>query len=247
MAAPFRDASRLIYEAGALGADAGLWLAIGYRDITEEVSAMSTVGMVQEYLDAETGSFVRRGRRETLEFKGLWAGESPALVLYRSPLTHVGLCLIFVIVTALAIVMSAQFPATMLHLTVVARGESLVVPVPLLGVVPLALFCGIARSLLNYRYILTPYSIIEERGIVGLRLVRSELPYGAIREVVVYQDPTQGLFNFGDIQIGSDRNEEALLLRGIHHPLRLKLIIRERINVARAGQEPVRRRANDAW
>ena len=201
-----------------------------------------------EYLDHETGSFVsRRGRRETLEFKGLWAGNTPELVLYRSPLTQIGLSSIFILVTAIAIVMSVRFPATILEVAATVRGEPVDLWIPVLGVVPLALFIVIARSLLNYRYILTPTSVIQIKGLVGLRLVRTELRYADIRELVVYQDPTQQLFNLGDIQIGSGTHHEEIILRGIHNPLRLKLIIRERINVARAGDEPRLRRANDAW
>jgi len=201
-----------------------------------------------EYLDHDTGSFVsRRGRRETLEFKGLWAGDSPEIVLYRSPVSQCVLSLIFIIATAISIVVSVRFPDTVLHLPLTVRGREFELFAPILGIVPLGLFVVIAHRLLNYRYVLTPTTLVQVKGLVGLRLVWSELHYKDIREVVVYQDPTQEIFNLGDIQIGSDINEEEIVLRGIHNPLRLKLIIRERINAARTHESERQRRANDSW
>lgn len=201
-----------------------------------------------EYLDRDTGSFVSpRGRRETLEFCGLWAGEAPSLVMYRSPLSHPRLALLFVVLTALAIVLSVRFPVTVLTVPFLFHGAPMRLVVPLLGLIPFALFLVLARRLLNYRYVLTADTVSEVKGLVGLRLVWSQLEYKDIHEVVVYQDPIQQLFNLGDIQIGSDVNEEEIILRGIHNPLRIKLIIRERMNSKRTEQGEGGRRAAQSW
>jgi hypothetical protein len=89
--------------------------------------------------------------------------------------------------------------------------------------------------------------VSEVKGLVGLRLVWSQLDYKDIREVVVYQDSVQQMMNLGDIQIGSDVNEEEIVLRGIHNPLRLKLIIRERMNAKRGFTKENPRKVAQSW
>lgn len=201
-----------------------------------------------EYLDGDTGTFVsRRGRRETLEFQGLWAGQGANLMLYRSPLSQLRLSLVLIVLTAVAIVVSACFPATILRVPFLFHGIPMRLIVPLVGIVPFMLFLTLARRLLNHRYVLTADSVSEVRGLVGLRLVWSQLDYKDIREVVVYQDSLQQMMNLGDIQIGSDVNEEEIVLRGIHNPLRLKLIIRERMNAKRALSNETPRKVAHSW
>ena len=201
-----------------------------------------------EYLDSDTGTFVtRRGRRETLEFKGLWSGRETNIVMYRSPLSQMGLSIAVVIFTALAIVCSVHFPQTILNIPFSFHGRPLQAIVPLLGIVPFLTFIVLARRLLNYRYILTADSISVVTGLVGLRLVWSQLEYKDIREIVVYQDPVQQFFDLGDIQIGSDVNDEEIVLRGIHNPLRIKLIIRERMNSRRAPSSETARNVANSW
>jgi hypothetical protein len=77
--------------------------------------------------------------------------------------------------------------------------------------------------------------------------VWSQLEYKDIREIVVYQDPVQQFFDLGDIQIGSDVNDEEIVLRGIHNPLRIKLIIRERMNSRRAPSSETARNVANSW
>lgn len=201
-----------------------------------------------EYLDGDTGTFVsRRGRRETLEFQGLWSGQGASLVLYRSPLSQIGLSLILIVLTAVAIVVSVCFPMTVLRVPLLFHGIPMRLIVPLIGIVPFVLFLMLARRLLNHRYVLTADSVSEVKGLVGLRLVWSQLDYKDIREVVVYQDSVQQMMNLGDIQIGSDVNEEEIVLRGIHNPLRLKLIIRERMNAKRGVTKENPRKVAQSW
>jgi hypothetical protein len=201
-----------------------------------------------EYLDSDTGTFVtRRGRRETLEFKGLWSGTATNIVMYRSPLSQAGLSLALIILIALAVVFSAVFQETIVTIPFVFHGRPLEAVIPLLGLIPLCAFVVLARRLLNYRYILTADSVSEVKGLVGVRLVWSQLDYKEIREVVVYQDPIQQFFDIGDIQLGSDVNEEEIVLRGIHNPLRIKLIIRERMNARRPAREEPQRKAANTW
>jgi len=95
--------------------------------------------------------------------------------------------------------------------------------------------------------VLTADSVSEVKGLVGLRLVSPELDYKDIREVVVCQDWLQQPLNLGDIQIGSDVNDEEVALRGIHNPLRITLIIRERMNSKRAFSAEGPRKLAQSW
>lgn len=167
--------------------------------------------------------------------------------MYRSPLSQTRLSLLLVALIALAIVGSAYFPASVLIVTFLLHGEPTRLILPVLGLFPFLAFLALARRLLNHRYVLTADSVSEVRGLVGLRLVSSQLDYKDIREVVVYQDSLQQLLNLGDIQIGSDVNDEEIVLRGIHNPLRIKLIIRERMNSKRAFSAERPRKVAQSW
>jgi hypothetical protein len=207
---------------------------------------MAIYAAAGEYLDADTGSFVARsGRRETLEFKGLWADRATNLVMYRSPFSQVGLSFALIICIGLAILFSVHFPETIVTVPFTLHGQPLQLVLPILGILPLSVFLVLARRLLNHRYILTADSVSEVRGLVGLRLRWSQLSFKDVREVVVYQDPVQQFFDLGDIQIGSDVNEEEIVLRGIHNPLRIKLIIRERMNACRPATPE--RKVSNFW
>ncbi len=127
-------------------------------------------------------------------------------------------------------------------------GRQIHFPLPLFGLLPLALAAKILHSLLNFRYILCDTYVLEVQGLWALRRKSIRLNYVHIRGVEISESIVQQLLGIGDIEILSDISivgasgiaaEHTILMRGVARPREIKDTIQSHIqsqsHLAKAG------------
>lgn len=162
------------------------------------------------------------------------AQECPQIVIYRSIRSRLLALLAVFALTAASIYLSSRYAWAMQYIEVGAwLGVSLQLPLPLFGIVPLALLAQVVHSLLDYRYILCEDYVLGVEGLLSLKRRSIRINYVHIRGMEIDESLWQQLLRVGDLTILAttlDQGEHEVTMRGIAQPRRIKDLIQARVH-----------------
>jgi uncharacterized membrane protein YdbT with pleckstrin-like domain len=160
--------------------------------------------------------------------------EHPQIVIYRSIRSRfLSLVAVFAL-TAASIYVSSHYPWSMQYIDIGAwLGVSLLLPLPLFSIVPLAFLAQIVHSLLDYRYILCDDYVLGVEGLLSLKRKSIRINYVHIRGMEIDESLWQQVLRVGDLTILAttlDQGEHLVTMRGIANPRRIKDLIQARVH-----------------
>lgn len=155
------------------------------------------------------------------------------IVIYRALRSQTGSLLVFFATLAAAVYLTARFDWSVENIDLGPwAGREVQMPVPLFGIVPLALLAKILHSLLNCRYIICDTYVLEVRGLWDLRRKSIRLNYIHIRGVEINASLWQQVLGISDLTILGPTMEpvaHSIEMKGIARARKVKDLINARI------------------
>lgn len=158
--------------------------------------------------------------RENIAKVGRQDGEN--IIIRQSWLNQFGAILVAFVTLVLTSYLSVVYSE---YTTVLTEGG---VSLPVLNLLPIAIFLRSAFVIYNERFVLTPEYLIDVEGRLAWRERSTRVEYHRIQEIKIEETIVQRIFGLGDVTVVPLAGAEGIpiCLRGIAHPRIVKDLIR---------------------
>lgn len=187
---------------------------------------------LDEFADSSAPAVVPDAEETSLtpaDLKGLSDPNSPIsdIVIYRHPLSELGLIFGFVVLTVLAFIYSPKYEWSIQY---VSFGGFFDLPIPFFALVPLVVGSFIIHRMYDCKYVVSHDHVRAVSGLLSLAEKDIRVDYENVRGIQVDKSIPQRILQLGDVYVGSSMHADVeIVMRGVLHPRHIREEIEERI------------------